>query len=243
MSISTAVLSPSKERIVRSKVVFKAFNDSLPVLFGYLPLGGVYGILFSKLGVHWAYSTLTSLFVFAGAAQYLSVALLSAGVPLYEIFLSTLIINIRHLFYGFSFLKRYGDLRWQDLYKICTLTDETYSLLTASRRRDKVRDDRYCFSISLFNHTYWVLGCTLGAVLGEYINLDPKGLSFVLTALFVVLVIEQYKSIQLKAPFIEAGFIGAVVVMIFPSQMLPVSLLLSCLLLLAKYFRVNKENR
>ena len=174
-------------RVFRSRVILKAFKDSLPVLFGYLPLGGVYGVLFSKLGYHWAYSGLTSLFVFAGAAQYLSIALLSAHAPLFQLFLSALIINIRHVFYGFSFLNRYGELRWQDFYKICTLTDETYSLLTSSKPKDKIRDDKYTFAVSFFNHMYWVLGSMIGAYFGDLVNVDTKGLSFVLTALFVVL--------------------------------------------------------
>ena len=116
-----------------------AFRASIPVLFGYLPLGVAFGLLFNALGYPWYYATLSGLVIFAGAAQFLSVGLLAAHAGLMSIFAATLFLNLRHIFYGFSFLHRFPERGWRRYYLIFTLTDETYSVLTASRRDGRRR--------------------------------------------------------------------------------------------------------
>lgn len=170
-----------------------AFRDSLPVLFGYLPLGCAFGVLFSTLGYHWLYAPLAGLIIYAGSAQFLAVALLGAGAGLIETFVATLLLNARHVFYGLSVLDRYpraGFLRW---YLIFGLTDETYALVTAKPRPRSLHSTRYYAALTGLNHGYWVLGCALGAGLQEAVSFDPAGFEFTLVALFAVLLIEQFK--------------------------------------------------
>mgnify|MGYP000980825364 CR=1 FL=1 len=85
----------------------KMFVHTLPVMVVYLSLGIAYGILMERNGYNALWSLGTSLFVFAGAAQYALVGLLVSTISPLSVFFVILIINARHLFYGLSMLKRY----------------------------------------------------------------------------------------------------------------------------------------
>jgi 4-azaleucine resistance transporter AzlC len=165
---------------------------TLPVFFGYVPLGLAFGVLFSQLGAPWPYATLMGFAVYAGSAQFLAVALLGAGAGLVEIALATLLLNARHVFYGLSMASRFsrvpGPGRW---YLVFGLTDETYSLLTATKPPAGIPQARFDLAVTALNQFWWVLGCTLGGLLGSGLTLDLAGLEFTLTALFVVLLMEQ----------------------------------------------------
>jgi len=197
-----------------------AFKASVPVLFGYVPLGVTFGLLFSTLGYPWWCAALSGLVVFAGAAQFLSVGLLGAHAGLAAVFAATLSLNLRHMFYGFSLLRRFPERGWRRWYMIFTLTDETYSVLTAGRRVAADEDERFCLWVSGLNHGYWVAGCALGGLLGSRVRFETKGLDFVLTALFVVLAVEQARTVRRVLPFAAAACAAAVALAFFPSRML-----------------------
>jgi hypothetical protein len=102
-----------------------------PVAMGYIPLGMVFGFLFVQAGGAAWLAVLSSIVVYAGAAQYMMVPMLAAGLPVGAIALATAVVNLRHVFYGLSLLDRLPErrgLRW--ILAFC-LTDETYSVLTA----------------------------------------------------------------------------------------------------------------
>lgn len=187
-----------------SSAFAQAFASSLPIFFGYVPLGIAYGLLFQELGYPWVFATLTGAIVFAGSAQFMSVGLLAAKAGLTEIFLTTLFLNLRHLFYGFSLFKRYQASWWKKLYLIFALTDETYSVLTSKQLNSASEDQQYCFFVSALNHFYWIAGCTIGALIGSQLNINTAGFDFALVALFVVLTIEQAKKVKRLFPFVIA---------------------------------------
>ena len=85
-------------------MIRSAFNVTLPILFGFLPLGIAFGLLFQELGYAWYFSTLMGIFVYAGAAQFMAIGLIGAGVGLLEISISTFFLNSRDFFYGLAFL-------------------------------------------------------------------------------------------------------------------------------------------
>jgi 4-azaleucine resistance transporter AzlC len=199
----------------------RAFKASVPVFFGYVPLGVAFGLLFNTLGYRWPYAALSGLIVFAGAAQFLSVGLLAAHAGLAAVFAATLSLNLRHMFYGFSLLRRFPERGWRRYYMIFALTDETYSVLTATKLRDRAEDERFCLTVSALNHSYWVAGCALGAFLGSRARVETKGLEFVLTALFVVLAVEQALTVRRWLPFVVAS---AAALLVCPGQMLLASL-------------------
>ncbi len=209
------------------------FKATLPVLFGYVPLGMAFGVLFSDLGYHWLFATAMGVFIFAGAAQFLAVGLLANQAGLLEIFITTFLLNSRHLFYGISLISRMKAKGWRRFYLIFGLTDETFSLLTSTHAPEGVDETEYQLRVTLFNQGYWVLGCTLGAWLGGQISFSTAGIEFVLPALFMVLAIEQYRHLRHAAPFVMAIVIGlAVLLLISRDQMLLISILISISVLL-----------
>ncbi len=211
-------------------------KSTFPVLFGYLPLGMAFGILFQDMGYPWYLATLMAIFVYAGAAQFMVIGLLTAGAGLTEIFIATFLLNSRHIFYGLSMLKKYGNWSFKKIYLAFGLTDETYSLVTTIEPPDKVKQKDYYFTITALNHAYWVAGCTLGAWTGTAIQINTKGMDFALTALFVVLLIEQWKKIKQPLPFVIAIISSFSALYLFVEQMLLLSIMLSITLLMVANF-------
>lgn len=203
------------------------------MLFGYIPLGMAFGILFNELGFHWVYATLMSMTIYAGAGQFMAVGLLANHAGLIEVAITTLLLNSRHLFYGISLLNKFKTRGWRKFYLIFGLTDETYSLLTGTRPPEGQEESNFYLLITAFNHSYWIIGSTIGAILGANISIDTSGLDFTLPALFMVLAIEQYRVIHESRPFIMAGAIAFLSIWLFSrDNMLLMSILLSIVVLL-----------
>lgn len=212
----------------------RAFIASIPILISYLMFGFAFGLFFNTLGYHWIYAALSGIIVFAGAAQFFSVGLLSAHAGPAQIFFAILSLNLRHMFYGFSLFHRFSEHPWLRPYLIFGLTDETYSVLTSSKLHDKSEDERFCFFVTLFNHLYWVCGCALGAIAGQQLHFNMKGLEFVMPALFTVLVIEQALVVRELFPFAIACAAAVLAMMTRSSQMLMISMSVVFFFLVAK---------
>lgn len=167
-----------------------ALNLTAPVALGYLPLGLAFGLLFTQLGYHWAFVTLMSLCVYAGSAQFLALSLIATVSPISTIFAATLVLNLRHIFYGLPMATRFSDFSLPNkIFAIFALTDETYALTCSLGRepKDRVKSQ----TVSFLNYIYWVTFCTLGSWLGLKLEKIPDGLEFSLVALFAVLLTEQ----------------------------------------------------
>ncbi|WP_430460431.1 AzlC family ABC transporter permease [Thalassolituus sp. LLYu03] len=211
-------------------------RTSLPVLFGYVPLGAAFGVLFAELGYHWSFATLMSLTVYAGAAQFLAVGLLANHAGLMEIAVATFLLNARHIFYGLSAMSQLQSKGVRRLYQIFSLTDETYSLLTSTRLPDGVSKAGFQLRLAAVHQIYWVAGSTLGAWLGSQLSFPTDGIAFVLPALFMVLTIEQYKHLRDVRPFIAALVIGlGTLLLISRDQVLLIAILMSLSVLLLQY--------
>lgn len=204
---------------------------TLPVMFGYVPLGMAFGILFQDLGYPWYFATLMGICVFAGAAQFMAVGLLAAHAGLLEVAVSTLALNSRHIFFGLSLLSRYNCRGLKKLYLIFGLTDETYSLITGTEAPPGGRACDYYLAVTALNQSYWVVGCTIGGLLGRMLEFDTRGMEFALTALFLVLLIEQWNKVRQIFPFLLAAICGLGALLLFREQMLLVSISLSVVLL------------
>jgi 4-azaleucine resistance transporter AzlC len=173
------------------------FSLSIPVAMGYVPLGMVYGFLAVKAGLSIGLTLAASLLIFAGAAQFVMISMLTAGLPLGAVALATLIINLRHVFYGLSLLKRLPTRPAARWYMVFGLTDETYSLLTTLPPGTPVA---HRVLLTALNHGWWMLGSVLGALLGTQAQISVVGLDFALTALFTVLAIEQWRAAHRSTP-------------------------------------------
>ena len=195
-------------------MVRSAVKISLPIMFGFVPLGIAFGLLFQDLGYPWYFASLMGIIVYAGAAQFMAIGFLSAGLGVVEIAMSTFFLNSRHMFYGLSFLESFGNWNIRKLYLIFGMTDETYALLTTIKVPERFVKERYYLYITLFAQFYWVLGCTIGAILADVLTFNTDGMEFAATALFVVLLIEQLIIVRRLLPFI-VGFISSIIALVF----------------------------
>lgn len=177
--------------------VFKrALTMSLPVMGGYLVLGFAFGLLAVSSGIPWYFTTIMSLVVFAGSAQFVLVGLLAKSAPLMSIMVTILLVNSRHLFYGISFIGFFRTMERYRPYMIFSLTDETYAILSLVRNQNIPEKEKreLSFSIAALDQSYWVIGSTIGALFISFIPFDTSGVEFSMTALFTVILIEQLKS-------------------------------------------------
>ncbi len=170
-----------------------AFPHTLPVLTGFACLGMAYGVLMAGKGYGPLYSTMMSAVAFCGSMQYVAITLLSVAFDPLQAFLLSLMVNARHLFYGLSLLPKYqgtGRLRGALIYLLC---DETFSITCTVKPPPGVEPTYFYAAISFLDYFYWVAATLVGGVLGSLIRFETGGLDFVLTALFVVLFLDQWQ--------------------------------------------------
>lgn len=218
------------------------FRQTLPILFGYLPLGTAFGVLFAtQLGYAWWVAPLMGVVIYAGAGQILAVSLLAANAGLVEVFVAMFVLNARHLFYGLSLLGQFRGAGLRKLYLIFGLTDETYSLLTSRPRyQDRRHEQEIDFRITGFNQCYWVIGCALGALLGDNVVFDSTGIEYALVALFIVLTIEQLKALGDSVPmWIGAAAAGIAMLLLPPAHQLIGAIAIVTVALLVQYRRIR----
>lgn len=217
------------------------FRISLPVLFGYLPVGMAFGVLFvTELDLAWYWALAMSVLVFAGSAQFLSVGLIANQAGLFEVAIAIFLLNSRHIFYGLSLLSTLKVAGWRRAYTIFALTDETYSLITSLPDTRTLHQSDY-WRLALLNQSYWVLGTLMGALIGSQLTLPDLGLEIVLPALFVVLAVEQYRSHRVPGLMLAAAVIAIVMFWLWQSQMLLVSVCMAMGLLMVNYRRSKWE--
>ena len=170
-----------------------AFPATIPVLTGYGCLGMAYGLLMAANGYGPLWSVLMSAIGFGGSMQYAAVSILVTAFEPLQAFLLTLMVNARHMFYGLSMLERYKGLGWARFFLIYTLSDETFSLVSTLEPPEGVERRDFFLCVSLLDYSYWVIATALGGLLGSVLTFNTTGLDFALTALFVVLFLEQWK--------------------------------------------------
>ena len=218
------------------RIIKKVFPQTIPVMAGYISLGIAFGLLLQSIGYGPVWAFLMSLFIYAGSAQFLAVELLAAGATLTHIALLTFLLNFRHLFYGLSMIEKYRSTGIGKIYLIFGLTDETYALLTGYKTPEGLSDKSYFFAVTLMNHLYWILGSVIGSVAGSIIPFDLTGIDFAMTALFAVLVVEQWKTNKNHIPAISGFVITVAALYIFGADnfLIPALIVMSVALLFMK---------
>lgn len=217
----------------------KALKATVPVFSGYIVLGFGFGIiLHSKgFGVLWAF--FMSLFIYAGSMQYVAIDLLSGGASVITMAITTVLVNARHLFYGLSMIDKYKGSGKKKPYLIFSLTDETYSLVCTEHGENS---HRYHFLVSLFNHSYWILGSVIGAAVGSAFDFAPKGIDFALTALFVTVFVEQWLGSKDHIAAITGVLASVICLVIFGTDnfLIPAMILITLALTVLRFIRQRK---
>lgn len=207
--------------IMDRKAMAAAFPATVPVLLGYLAIGMAFGFMLEAIGYNFIWAFFMSLTVYAGSGQYLGVTLLASAAALGEVAFLTLIINFRHLVYGLSMLEKFRGMGLRKLYMIFSLTDETYALLASARAPVGIDPRNYYFSIALLDHSYWILGSVIGAMLGAALPINTQGIDFAMTALFIVIAVGQWESYKSHLPAVlGAGAALLFLILVGQEQML-----------------------
>ena len=194
------------------------FLKTTPLLFGFLFLGLSYGIYMHSMGFSWGYTLALSALIYAGSMEFVTVAMLLSPFDPVSAFLITLMVNGRHIFYGISMLTIYRHMGWLTPYLIFGMTDESFSINYTSQIPTEISKKWCYFFVTLLNQLYWVVGSVIGNLFASVLSFNAKGLEFVLTALFIVLALEQYK---MQRNLISSGIglvIPGVALIVFGSE-------------------------
>ena len=213
-----------------------AFPCTIPILAGFLFLGMAYGIYMNVSGFSFVYPMIMAAVIFGGSLEFLAAQMLLSPFAPLQVLMVSLMIQARHLFYGISMLDKFKDMGWKKFYLIYGMCDETFSINCTAEIHEDCDRGWFYFFVTLLNQLYWVGGATLGGLLGNLITFDTKGLDFVMTAMFIVIFLEQW--LKEKHHFSEwAGLASsAACLLIFGKDnfMIPAMI---CILLLLTAFR------
>ena len=171
---------------------FAAFPNTIPIFAGFLFLGIAYGIYMNQSGFKFYYPMFMSFIIFAGSVEFATVSWLLGSFDPVNIFFLTLMINARHLFYGLSMLEKYNIPGWKKLYLIYGMCDESFSINATVDVPKDIDKGLFMFFVTMLNQIYWVAGATIGGIFGSFIPFDTNGIEFVMTALFVVIFLENW---------------------------------------------------
>ena len=219
------------------RILRPAFLATLPVMAGYLILGFGFGIIMNANGYSISLAAAMSVLIYAGSMQYVAIGLMTGGASLITTALTTLMVNIRHLFYGISMLDKYRNAGKPKPYLIFALTDETYSLVCTDLPEIAPElKTRYRLLVSGTNHLYWIIGSVAGAVAGSLIQFNSQGIDFALTALFLTVFTEQWLSAKKHGPALTGVAASVVSLLLFGKDnfLIPAMMIIALALCLYK---------
>ena len=211
-------MSERKRNTTYIRALKTAFPHTIPILAGFWFLGLTYGIYMNTSGFEFWYPMLMSLTIFAGSVEFVTVNLLLGAFSPIQAFAMTLMVNARHLFYGISMLDRYRGTGWKKIYLIFGMCDESFSINYTAEIPEDVDRGWFMFFVTMLNHLYWVFGATMGGIFGSLIHVNTEGLEFVMTAMFIVIFMEQWFQDQGHASALLGLGISAVCLIAFGAE-------------------------
>ena len=192
---------------MRIKALKAAFPQTIPIFTGFWFLGMAYGIYMNASGFSFVYPLCMSLLIYGGSLEFVAVEMLLSPFAPLQTFIMALLIQARHLFYGLSMLDKFKGLGWKKYYLIFGMCDETFSVNCSADIPEDVDRGWFYFWVTLLNQFYWSAAATTGGIVGSLLKIDTSGISFVMTAMFVVIFLEQW----LKEKEHSASLIGLAV--------------------------------
>ncbi len=220
----------------------EAFIKTIPIMCSYFFIGTAYGMMMENAGFEWYYSLLASAAVYTGAFQFLLITFLSSGASVITIALAALLMNSRHTFYSISFIDEFRKMGKRKLFMIRTMTDETYALNCSIPKDDPNREE-LLYRMALYSRIYWLSASAAGGIIGQLIPYDLTGIDFCMTALFVILFINQWEETKDHRPALLGLATALICLLVFGSGsfMLPALLITSAFLILIIKLDERKE--
>lgn len=177
---------------MKRKALKAAFPQTIPIMTGFLFLGFAYGIYMNTSGFSFIYPLFMSMLIYGGSLEFVTVEMLLSPFAPAQVFIMALLIQARHLFYGLSMLDKFKGLGWKKYYLIFGMCDETFSVNYTADIPEDVDRGWFMFFVTLLNQFYWVASATCGGIIGSLLTFDTNGISFVMTAMFVVIFLDQW---------------------------------------------------
>ena len=228
---------------MRRKALKAAFPCTIPIMTGFIFLGAAYGIYMNASGFSFVYPLFMSMLIYGGSLEFVAMEMLLSPFAPLQVFIMALLIQARHLFYGLSMLDKFKGMGWKKYYLIFGMCDETFSINCSADIPEDVDRGWFYFWVTLLNQLYWSAAATTGGIVGSLLKIDTSGISFVMTAMFVVIFLEQW----LKENEHSASLIGLAVSVLFliifgpDSFMIPAMVLIVGLLALLRKPLEKKE--
>lgn len=223
-------------RGVCKKALKAAFPNTIPIFAGFWFLGMAYGIYMNVSGFSFWYPMLMALTIFGGSLEFVAATMLLGAFAPLQTLIMALMIQARHLFYGIAMLDKFKGMGWKRFYLIFGMCDETFSINYTAKIPEDVDRGWFMFFVTLLNHLYWVTGSTIGGLLGSLITFDTEGLDFVMTAMFVVIFLDQWLKEKKHYTALIGVLASAVCLLCFSADsfMIPT---MACILCLLTVFR------
>ena len=192
-----------------------AFPHTVPILAGFSFLGFSYGVYMHALGFSFVYPTVMAAVIFGGSLEFVIAGMLTSPFAPLTVLLVTLAVQARHLFYGIAMIDRYRDTGWMRPYLIFGMCDETFSILCSTDPPEGIDRRWFMFWVTLLDQLYWVLGAFLGGLIGNLVTFNITGISFVMCALFVVILVDQVLKEKSHVPTAVGGIAAIVSLVCF----------------------------
>ena len=229
---------------MRRKALKAAFPCTIPIMTGFIFLGTAYGIYMNASGFSFVYPLFMSMLIYGGSLEFVAVEMLLSPFAPLQVFIMALLIQARHLFYGLSMLDKFRGTGWKKFYLIYGMCDETFSVNYTADIPEDVDRGWFMFFVTLLNQFYWVASATTGGIISSLLKINTDGISFVMTAMFVVIFMDQWlKEDQHLSSLIGLG-VSLICLLIFgvDSFMIPTMITIVVLLTVLRH-RLEREEK
>lgn len=208
---------------MKLKAFKAAFPYTIPIFAGFWFIGLTYGIYMNASGFSFVYPMLMSFFIFGGSLEFVAAEMLLSPFAPLQVFLMALLIQARHLFYGISMLDKFKGTGWKKFSLIYGMCDESFSINYSAKIPEDVDKGWFMLFVTWLNRFYWVSGATIGGLVGSLLKFDTSGIGFVMTAMFVVIFLDQWLKEESHASSLIGIGVSVVCLVIFgpDSFMLP----------------------
>lgn len=219
-------------KIMKRRALKAAFPRTIPIMTGFIFLGMAYGIYMNASGFSFIYPFFMSMLIFGGSLEFVCVEMLLSPFAPVQVLIMAVMIQARHLFYGLSMLDKFKGLGWKKYYLIFGMCDETFSVNYISEIPEDVDRGWFYFFVTLLNQFYWVASATIGGIIGSLLKFDTSGISFVMTAMFVVIFLDQWMKEKIHVSSMIGILVSLVCLILFgaDSFMIPTMILIVLLL-------------
>jgi 4-azaleucine resistance transporter AzlC len=210
-------LSSHNKRGIKTPIL-QGLSAAWPICLGYIPIGLAFGVLAQKSGLYPIEIMLMSILVFAGSSQFIAVSMLSAGAGAVSIIITTFAVNLRHLLMSSSLAVFLSDTTRRKLTLFAYgVTDESFAV-------NHTRFSRSVWSVNralVVNHTAnlaWIVSSIIGGYSGRFIHQGAFGIDYALTAMFICLLIFQFKGRIYVITAVIAGTVAVILSLIIPGS-------------------------